>query len=80
MVAPYPIVGVQSDVQVSDKQMDTFKLVDHFLSPLGIGLHCSRCQGDLRAYNHDRDEVFSVKCNCREFRARNRNVRRTSVS
>ena len=42
---------------------------------LGLGLHCSRCQGDIIGKNSDTAQVYAVVCNCREFIWPNRDYR-----
>ncbi len=59
-------------VELSQGLTEWFRQFADVAAHFKLGLHCSKCKGDVTGRNGDLDRTFSVACNCREFIGSNR--------
>jgi len=66
-----PLVNPKAPTALTERQVLLLALFAKELSPLGLGIHCSRCQSDLVGRNAAIDQTLDLKCKCRDFKADN---------
>jgi len=68
-----PIIGAPTaPIEITDRQMAAFAAFHECLGEGGLKLAivCPACLEALRGANHPGDHAFSVKCGCREYKAK----------
>lgn len=61
-------LGNRRIVALTSGEMLFFRDAHAVAQRLSIGLHCSKCNGDLRGDNTGHESHFTVRCLCREFK------------
>ena len=59
-------------VELRPGLMEWFRQFADVAEHISLGLHCSKCDGDVVGRNGENDHTFSVACGCREFIGMNR--------
>ena len=65
------VVAERHRVAIDPELLKMIAALAEFSSDLSLGLHCSRCQQDLRGVNGHGDARWAIECGCRTFVGRN---------
>lgn len=72
LYTPHGRVNLEREVvDVPPAYLDRILLLADTTNDIQLGLHCTRCQQDVRGANRTSDGLLRMECGCRTFVGRN---------